>query len=420
MSVERKRRSLRRLVSWLTPILDASLLRVPRFFGLLYGPIDDSLPLAAAWRRALRRRLPSRVGWWYALGGATYFFLMLLVVSGVLLSIYYRPSVAEAYQSLQYIETQVSLGWVVRNVHYWAANLVVFLALLHLLRVVVTAAYKSPRETNWLIGIFLLGTVMAFGLTGYLLPWDQWAYWTTSFQLDSLARIPVVGSPLARLLRVDDYVSGATLSRYFALHVILLPWVALLFLILHFTLIRKHGVGPPEARQERTGEPFYPDHMLRQLAVVLVSIGVVVTLAILRPRTFSGPADPFQPPAEVQVVWFPMAVLRTVTHYLGGWGITAFFLLFLFLFLVPILDRSPERHPRQRPVALTFAALLVALLLGLWIHGGSLREPLVESRQPRVVPEMVPDTGGGPPAEEEQVMPAAPGVPGGPAGGRVQ
>ncbi|MFQ6047535.1 MAG: cytochrome b N-terminal domain-containing protein, partial [Gemmatimonadales bacterium] len=235
----------RALVRWLAQTwedlkesTDASLLGIARFLGLLYGPIDRQLRIDAALRRSLSYRLPPHVGWRHALGGVTYLLLIVLIVTGVLLSLYYRPSAQEAYPSIQHIVSEVSFGWLVRDLHVWSASLIVIAALAHMARVFFEAAYKPPRETNWLVGLLLLVTVLAFGATGYLLPWDQWAYWTVSEALVALERVPLVGGLLVGALAGDEIVSGATLSRYFALHVIVLPWLVFALLIFHYTLLR--------------------------------------------------------------------------------------------------------------------------------------------------------------------------------------
>jgi len=366
----------RRLLRWLGSIADASLLRVPRFFGLVYGPIDDELPIRDAWRKSRNRRIPAQAGWWYAMGGATYFLFMMLIATGVLLSGYYRPSIAEAYPSLQYLESEVTFGWLVRGVHYWAANLVIFMVMAHFLRAFVTAAYRTPRETNWLIGLLLLLTLLGFGMTGYLLPWDQWAYWATSHELDALSRIPLFGGTIVGVLRADDFVSGATLSRFYSFHVIVLPWAALLLLVLHFQLVRKHGISTPRGRAPIPGEPFFPNHMLRQLIVGLLCIGVVVSLAALRPRPFSGPADGFSPPETLQVLWFPLAVSRAATHYLGGLGLVLLMVVFASMALVPLAFRTHERSLLRRTVRTVVAVVLVLVLTTLWILGQRLTDPL--------------------------------------------
>jgi quinol-cytochrome oxidoreductase complex cytochrome b subunit len=363
---ERKRN---RLLRWLEQATDARILTIPRLFGFLYGPIDDRLPLREAWRAAMRRKIPASVGWKHSFGGATYFLCMILVVTGVMLSFYYRPSTVEAYPSLQYLETEISFGWLVRHVHFWAASLVVLTTLLHLFRVLVSGTYRAPRETTWLLGILLLIALLAFVTSGYLLPWDQWAYWTTTNGLDQLSRTPIVGGLLARLFRADEFVSGATLSRFYATHVILLPWVLLLFLSLHFQLIRKHGVAPVEGTGEEEGEPFFPNHMLRQLVVALITLAAVVTLAAFFPRPFASPADPFSVPNELPALGLPAAILVGAGRLPGGVGLIGLPLLLLALAVLPLVVRTKEQAFTRRPVAMGLFALFLVLLVASLIAG---------------------------------------------------
>jgi quinol-cytochrome oxidoreductase complex cytochrome b subunit len=361
-----------RALRWLEEATDVRILAIPRLFGLLYGRMQDSDSIGEAWRKAMDRRLPPNVGWKHAFGGATYFLCMILVVTGLMLSFYYRPSAVEAYPSLQYLETEVSFGWLIRHVHYWAASLVILTVLAHLFRVLFTGTYRAPRETTWLIGILLLLTLLAFVTSGYLLPWDQWAYWTTTGGVEHLEGIPLIGSLVAGLFRVDEFVSGATLSRFYATHVILLPWVALLLLSLHFQLVRKHGVATDTAAASGEGEPFFPNHMLRQLVVALVIIGILVTLAAFFPRPFSPPADPFEVPSEVPALGLPAAILVGAARLPWGLGLVGLPLLLLLLALLALVDRSEEESLFRRPMALTLFGLFFLLLLVSWLVGAGL------------------------------------------------
>ncbi len=363
MTESGQEKSKNRVLEWLEGATDARILTIPRLFGLLYGPIEDRLPLGEAWRASMRRKLPGYVGWKHAFGGATYFLCMILVVTGVMLSFYYRPSAAEAYPSLQYLETQVTFGWLVRHVHFWAASLVVLAVLLHLFRVLFTGTYRTPRETTWLMGILLLITLLAFVTSGYLLPWDQWAYWTTTGGIDHLEHVPLIGGLVARLFRADEFVSGATLSRFYATHVILLPWVLLLLLSLHFQLVRKHGVAPSGGSGTRDGEPFFPNHMLRQLIVVFLTLIVVITLAAFWPRPFAAPADPFSVPESIPALGFPAVVLVGAERLPGGLGLVGLPVLLVALALLPLVERTREGGLFRRPVAGAVLALFLLLLL---------------------------------------------------------
>jgi len=369
---ESERGGLRsRFLKWLEEATDSRILAIPRFFGFLYGPIEDRLPLGQAWRAAMKRRLPAHVGWIHAFGGTTYLLFLILVVTGVLLSFYYRPSVVEAYPSLQYLESQVTFGWLVRHAHFWTASLVVVFSFFHFVRVLVSGGYREPRQTTWLSGILFFPVLLAFVTSGYLLPWDQWAYWTTTDGIEALRGFPIFGGMLAEVFRADEFVSGATLSRFYATHVILLPWVALLLISLHFQLMRKHGVDPPATGVVEEGEPFFPNHVLRMFVVLCLTLGLVLTLAMLWPRPFGPLADPFNPPQTLPVLGIPATILIGAGRLWGGYGLHALLFLFFLLLVLPLVHRSDERSLHRRPVAATITFLLVVLLAISLVAGWS-------------------------------------------------
>jgi len=382
----------RRLWTDLRESTDAGLLAVPRFFGLIYGPIDNTQPIDKALDKSLRRRLPAFIGWRHSLGGVAYFLFLLLVVTGVLLSVHYRPSVQEAYPSIQHIVSDITFGWLVRDVHRWSATLIVVVMLAHMTRVFVEAAYLPPRETNWLVGVLLYVLIMAFGSTGYLLPWDQWSYWTVAEALSTVERMPILGGFLADVARGDPIVSGATLSRFFAAHVIVLPWLALALLGFHFALVRHHGSAPPEhptPAQSGPGRPFYPYHLLRSFIVVVFVTAIVITLATLFPRPIGEMANPERVPDEVRSTWVVVDVSRATTHLLGGWGFAFFALLFVGLAMVPLFHRERARSLRDRPRATAVGAVFIIGFLLAWAYGSRLRsvapqvmEPVVEAASP--------------------------------------
>jgi ubiquinol-cytochrome c reductase cytochrome b subunit len=352
---------------------DAGILGVARFLGLLYGPIDRQLPIDQALSKALRYRLAPHVSWRHAFGGITYLLFMVLVVTGVLLSFYYRPSPQEAYPSIQYIVSEVPMGWLVRDLHVWSANLIIVAVLAHMARVFFAGAYKPPRETNWLVGLLLLGVVLAFGATGYLLPWDQWAYWTVTEVLEASSTAPLLGL-FVQLWRGDVVVSGATLSRFFALHVIVLPWIAFALIIFHYILVRKHGIAPPAAGEvsDREGTPFWPNHLLRSFIVGVLVLAVTFSLAALFPRSVGDPANPFELPSEIVSSWVVVDVSLALIRYLGVWGFWVFTALGIVLMALPLFDRSPEIRLRRRPVALALGIMFFGGFLVLWMAGRQL------------------------------------------------
>jgi len=381
---------------------DASLLAFLRFLGLLYGPIDRSLPIDAALRKAWGRRLPAYVGWRHSFGGISYLLFMMLVVTGVLLSFYYRPSVDEAYPSIQYITTEVPFGWLLRELHVWSANLIVLAILAHMARVFFTGAYRPPRETSWLVGVLLLFVVLAFGGTGYLLPWDQWAYWTSTEVLNVLRGLPLLGPPLFGFLTGDVFVSGATLSRFFALHVIVLPWAVFGLLVLHFVVVRKHGTAPPRGYvdDDRAGTPFYPNHLLRIVIISALVIAAAISLAAMFPRPLGDPASPFDLPGELVsssiVVDVSLGLIRT----LGVWGFVGFAALGLLLIILPLVDRDSETDLRRKPLVLGVGLLFFLGFLAFWAVGSQMNSvPIGVEIETRILEERVIPTPPEPAAE---------------------
>jgi quinol-cytochrome oxidoreductase complex cytochrome b subunit len=275
------------------------------------------------------------------------------------------------------------MGWLVRDLHVWSANLIIVAVLAHMARVFFAGAYKPPRETNWLVGLLLLGVVLAFGATGYLLPWDQWAYWTVTEVLEVSSATPIAGL-FVELFRGDVVVSGATLGRFFAWHVIVLPWIAFALIIFHYILVRKHGVAPPAEAEagDREGVPFWPHHLLRSFIVGVLVLAVTISLAALFPRPVGDPANPFELPSEIVSSWVVVDVSLALIRYLGVWGFWVFTALGIVLMALPLFDRSPELRLRRRPIALALGILFFGGFLVLWMAGRGLTsvEPGVNLR----------------------------------------
>ncbi|MEP0814336.1 MAG: cytochrome b N-terminal domain-containing protein [bacterium] len=200
------------------------------------------------WRAQANQIVPLHAtNWMYCLGGLTFLMFGIQLVSGILLLLYYKPTVSEAYNSVRFIATEVSFGWFVRSVHHWCANLFIVFLFLHMARVFFTGSYKAPREMTWVSGVVLLLIGLLFGFTGYLLPWDQIAYWATTVGTDLAKAVPppALGNLLIVLLRGGATVSGDTLTRFFMLHVVFLPLGTLVFMLGHFLMIRRQGISGP-------------------------------------------------------------------------------------------------------------------------------------------------------------------------------
>jgi quinol-cytochrome oxidoreductase complex cytochrome b subunit len=314
---------------------------------------------------------------WYYLGGMTLFLFGVQIFTGILLLLYYRPSASEAYESVQFIVTQVQFGWLIRNVHSWSANLLIGLAFAHFFSVFFLKSYRKPRELTWVSGILLLFLMLGFGFSGYLLPWDELAYFATKVGTGIAGAVPVVGHFTLRLLRGGDDVTGATLSRFYGLHVAILPAVTTALVALHLLFVQQQGMSVPLSieRKLKPGERlpqmrFFPNYILRDVLAWYVVLAVLAALAAFYPWELGTKADPFAVvPPGIRPEWYFLAMFHTLkllpSHVLGvegeHLGVVAFGMAALFLILVPFLDRRASRGEPSR----TFTVLAVLGLVYL-------------------------------------------------------
>ncbi len=297
---------------------------------------------------------------WYYFGGMTLFLFVIQVCTGILLLLYYRPSAEAAYESVQFIVTEVQFGWLIRSIHSWSANVMIATLMVHLFSVYFTQAYRKPRELTWVTGMFLFGIALFFGFSGYLLPWNMLAYFATKVGTDVAGQVPVVGHLLSQILRGGEDVTGATLSRFYGIHVAVLPLLTTGILGLHLFLVQKQGMSVP-VELEHSGRPpktmpFFPDFLLRDLVGWLTALAVLAALAAYFPWELGTKADPFAPaPAGIRPEWYFMYMFQTLKYLpaqigpLDGElvGIIAFNLGGLFLLLVPFLDRRAARGEKN-------------------------------------------------------------------------
>jgi len=208
--------------------------------------VDERYELSPVLSKLAAKPVPRfAMKWWYCLGGITAFLFVVQGITGIMLAFYYKPTAAEAYNSILYIENEVRFGAAIRMIHHWAANGMIVMCIAHMLRVFIMGAYKKPRELNWISGVLLLFLTLLFGFTGYLLPWDQRAYWATTVGTDIGGALPAIGNLILVFLRVGWDVSEATLGRFYGLHIIVTPLLTVGFMVAHFMMIRKLGVQRP-------------------------------------------------------------------------------------------------------------------------------------------------------------------------------
>ncbi len=219
----------------------------------LYDWIDDRVDVTPIWRDIADHEVPEHVNpayhfsaFVYCFGGLTFFVVVIQVLSGMFLTMYYVPDIENAWQSVYYLQSQVAHGQIVRGMHHWGASVVIVMLLLHTMRVFFQGAYKKPRELNWMVGVLIFFIMLGLGFTGYLLPWDNKAYFATQVGLEMAEQVPFIGVQLKTLLAGDPTIVGAqTLTRFFAIHVFFLPAALFGLLAVHFILIRKQGIAGP-------------------------------------------------------------------------------------------------------------------------------------------------------------------------------
>jgi quinol-cytochrome oxidoreductase complex cytochrome b subunit len=213
------------------------------------GWLDERLGWRRVWEAIFLRKVP-KVNWLYTLGSATLFVAVNQIVTGILLTIYYVPTPDHAYDSVQYITAQVPAGWLIRGLHHWGASAMVILTALHMLRVILHGAYKYPREVTWFSGVGLLLLVLGFGFTGYLLPWDQKAFWATTVGTRIAGVAPFVGDWILRVMRGGEELSAVTLARFFGAHIWILPAGLLSILLVHLYLVVRIGISAVPRRED--------------------------------------------------------------------------------------------------------------------------------------------------------------------------
>jgi quinol-cytochrome oxidoreductase complex cytochrome b subunit len=348
----------------------------------IYDWLDERLGLSELAAFARHKTVPVHSqSFWYYWGGITLFLFLVQCLTGVLLLVYYRPG-ADAYESVRQITYTMHFGWLIRSVHSWSANLMIFSIFVHMFSVFFMKAYRKPRELGWLSGMVLLGLAGTFGFSGYLLPMDELSYFATKVGLEVPSTIPVVGPLVANMLRGGLEVSSFTVQRFFALHVVVLPAIFLPVLFFHLWLVQKHGnAAPPSVEalppEQRKSMPFFPNFMRKDLAMWLIMLNILALLAAVFPWSLGKQFDPLSPaPLGIHPEWYfmsPFEMLKLFGAILPGTlgeigGMLIFTVGILLWVLVPFYDSSRESGKRGRR-AHYFGLLVVILLLATTIIG---------------------------------------------------
>jgi ubiquinol-cytochrome c reductase cytochrome b subunit len=339
----------------------------------LFDWFDARTGIRAGRSHLLDEPLPAGVGWWFVTGSILLFLLGVQLLTGVVLTMYYVPAPDHAYDSVRFITDRLAFGRVIRGLHFFGASFIVIAAVIHMLRIVLFGSYKKPREITWMTGVVLLLIILGFALTGYLLPWDQKAYWATTVTINIARSAPLVGEPLASLMRGGSDLGALTLLRWYTAHVLLLPAALVAFVLAHLYLMRRHGISGPVQPVDGPARPFYPYHAAKDTIAMAAAFALLLTFAI----SFRVPLDAMADASDAGYVprpeWYFLSLFQLLKYFPGPLEPFATIvipgLIVGALLLLPFFDRGPNRHPRQRRAVAAAFAVLGTLIVALTYLG---------------------------------------------------
>ncbi len=336
------------------------------------------LPVDTVMEHLKSKKVPMhRHSIWYYFGGLTLFFFMVQVITGILLMFYYRPTPDHAYESIVFIMNEVRFGWLVRSIHSWAANLMIAVLFIHMITVFFMQAYRPPRELMWVSGIVLLGLVLGFGFTGYLLPWDEIAFYATQIGTEIPRSLPIVGESVMLLLRGGQEIGAATLTRMYSLHIIVLPLATLLLVGFHLFLNQYYGVSKPvNSKPKREALQFYPNFVLRDVRSWLIALLLLLCIAMIFPWGLGEEADLLKPaPEGIKPEWYFLPLFQTLKMVPSRlWvfdGEALVNIVFvaggLVLILLPFFD-GKSRMERNNKLIKTIGVIIIIYLISMMIY----------------------------------------------------
>ncbi len=313
-----------------------------------------------------------RYSLWYYIGGMCLFLFIVQVITGILLLLYYKPTAEAAFESVQYIMTEVPFGWLIRSVHSYAANLFIGFVFLHMFSVFLMKGYRKPRELTWVSGAFLLFIALGFGFSGYLLPWNQLAYLATNVGTNFAVMVPFIGEWLLEFLRGGPEVTGATLTRFFGFHVAVLPGICMALLAGHLILVQRHGMSVPvsiekeikSGKAKRLEIPFFPNFLYRDALGWTLALGLIVLLSTLFPWELGEKADILKPaPPHVRPEWFFVFMYQTLKYVPKALGVFGFAVAGIIWVILPFMDKKSNRGEHNRLFTIIGAAALAYVIL---------------------------------------------------------
>ncbi len=330
---------------------------------------DDRTGVLTAGSRFLLEDIPASAGWPEVFGSVALFLFLLQCLTGTLLALNYAPTSGEAYKSVTYILHQVAGGGMIHGLHHWGASLMIIVVFLHMAQVFIFGAFKRPREATWIAGVCLLFLTFAFGLTGYLLPWDNKAYWGTMVTMKIAAGLPVIGSLIMRLAGASSRVGAVTFSRFYTLHTILLPAFTLALIAFHIYLVRRHGITPGTARSVEPQQKFYPKQLFRDFCAVFIAFCCLFVAAAVLNVPLDGVADPTDTTYVPRPEWYFLFLFQLLKMFPGRMELIGTLVLpslaIAALVLLPFLRRTHGLVLRTRLHSLAVVAFLFAVWLGL-------------------------------------------------------
>ena len=374
------------------PVVVTGLGALDKPAGDLITWVDQRFPLMENWKAHLSEYYaPKNFNFWYIFGSLAMLVLVIQIVTGIFLTMHYKPDAAKAFESVEYIMREVPWGWLVRYMHSTGASMFFVVVYLHMFRGLLYGSYRKPRELIWIFGVLIFLALMAEAFFGYLLPWGQMSYWGAQVIVNLFAALPIIGPDLSIWIRGDYVVSDATLNRFFAFHVIALPLVILGLVSAHILALHEVGSNNPDGIEikenkdekgiPRDGIPFHPFYTVHDIFVVVEFLMVFSVIVFFAPEMGGYfleynnfiPADPLKTPPHIAPVWYftpYYSILRAITYpFLGMdakvWGVVAMGASTLIFFFLPWLDRSPVKSIRYRPALhkAIYAAFVVCFFI---------------------------------------------------------
>jgi len=330
--------------------------------------IDDRTGVESAVKHFLYEDIPQSSGWYQVFGSVAMFAFLVQAVTGILLALNYAPAPGEAYDSLRYIVTQVTAGRFMRALHHWGASLMIIVVVLHMIQTFVWGTYKKPREATWIAGALLLLLTLAYGLSGYLLPWDNRAYWGTVVTTQISALAPGAGPMLVHLLGSDGTSIGAvTFTRFYVAHVQILPPLTALLIAVHLYLVRRHGVAPTPADENQPRKTFYPEQVAKDTIAIFAWFAVLMGMSLLARVPLGHMADPTDLSYIPRPEWYFLFLFQFLKWFEGPLEVVGAVILptlaIVALILVPFIDRGKLKMVRQRTGAIGLV-ILAAIFWG--------------------------------------------------------